>query len=297
MDIIFQSGEFYNEPDFISTLIGALSSLLGALISGLIAIWIFRRGIKQQEKKEIQRLQDLRIFYESTLNQLRVPIRKQIDSIQKFCKDLKRKEFDVFDFEFIIGLDLDHLSSISTQDLFRIYTEQNNPQKSELFHELLTQINLIAALKKSLREYFDEYLTNFKRFEKDFQTNAEEVVVLYTNFSSEALRVNPDDELIVGIRDCFVERMRLAQEQNIPDANDPYFVLEHLLNPIYNFISGHQMDPRSPLIAGKIRNARFAMENVENLKRIFRRAFLLAGRSFLTAELKISFVLNELEKR
>ena len=53
MEIIFQSGEFINETNsFWSNLINIIAALLGALISGLIAIYIFKKGLKDEVEQE-----------------------------------------------------------------------------------------------------------------------------------------------------------------------------------------------------------------------------------------------------
>lgn len=52
MDIIFQSGDFYYENlnNFWSTFGGHLVTLLGVLITGLIAVYLFNQGIKKERR-------------------------------------------------------------------------------------------------------------------------------------------------------------------------------------------------------------------------------------------------------
>lgn len=52
MDIIFQSGDFYYEnlTNFWSTFGGHIVTLLGVLITGLIAVYLFNQGIKKERK-------------------------------------------------------------------------------------------------------------------------------------------------------------------------------------------------------------------------------------------------------
>ncbi len=55
MDIIFQSGEFYGQDSsFWTNVVAIVGAVLGAVISGLIAIWIFKRGLNEEAKKEFQ---------------------------------------------------------------------------------------------------------------------------------------------------------------------------------------------------------------------------------------------------
>ncbi|MFT7299312.1 MAG: high-affinity Fe2+/Pb2+ permease [Sphingobacteriales bacterium] len=52
MDIIFQSGEFYGQDgSYWTNSIAIIGAILGALVSGLIAIWIFKRGFKRIRQK------------------------------------------------------------------------------------------------------------------------------------------------------------------------------------------------------------------------------------------------------
>jgi len=50
MDIIFQSGEFCYEVSFWTTFGGPIASLLGILISGLVAVYIFSKGVKKDRE-------------------------------------------------------------------------------------------------------------------------------------------------------------------------------------------------------------------------------------------------------
>lgn len=50
MDIIFQSGEFFNEPNILSTILGPLATLISVLISAYIGIKLFNKGIKKDRE-------------------------------------------------------------------------------------------------------------------------------------------------------------------------------------------------------------------------------------------------------
>ena len=107
MDIIFQSGDFYNETSSaLSNLISVISALFGALISGLIAIYIFKKGLKKERLKRrdeyISECNDLEKYFFHNIDSINFFIDKQIDAISKCSqntKDWNNKNFHLSVFQ------------------------------------------------------------------------------------------------------------------------------------------------------------------------------------------------------
>lgn len=82
MDIIFQSGDFFNESSWFSILIGPIATLISVIISAIIAIYLFNKGIEKDRKlANEQREKDYQ--YNRDLEALRYEKEKQLIQEQK----------------------------------------------------------------------------------------------------------------------------------------------------------------------------------------------------------------------
>lgn len=89
MDIIFQSGEFFNEPNFLAIFLEPLATLFGVFVSALFGIYLFNKGIeKDRELAREQRDKDYaynrRLEEERRKTDLSIKEAERINSLQKF---------------------------------------------------------------------------------------------------------------------------------------------------------------------------------------------------------------------
>ncbi len=304
MNIYFQSGEFFNATGLVSTLLNVGASLLGVIISAGIAILIFSKGIKNQRKleieKETKRLNETKIYFETLVGLLiDEPVERQRVEILKFTKKLKQQKFQHFEMQTIVELSLEYIKRVEHKDLFKIYVANNNVrERTRIFQKLVTELDLIEAIKDNLVEHYKNFLDNFKLFETKFQDNAENVLKLFTSEISEARAKD-----IQLNQDPFLERMQthfntwrnLENEPALEDFRDPYIVKDHLLDPLLELCDDNQDDRRVPLLSSYIRNAKFELEKFDELRIFFRKVFLFSARHLVRARVRITRYLNQLE--
>lgn len=303
MDINFQSGEFYNDPDLLSTVLNIGASLLGALISAWIAIHIFKKGNENQRlleiEKETNRLNDIKIYYE-TLVKLLIddPIEKQRTVILNFTSKLKQEKFQHYEMQTMVGLNLEYIKKVEHKDLFKIYVAGKNvEEKTKLLQKLVTELDLITAIKENLKEHYESFLDSFKPIEKEFQTNAENVVKLFTHEISNAMangiQLN-QDQFLATMQSHIIAWGNLKDNPDISDHTDPFILKQHLLEPLLILCEENQNDRRTPILASYIRSAKFALQNFDELRTFYRKAFLFSARNLVRARVRITDYLRQL---
>jgi|GEM_PF-5520024 len=303
MDINFQSGEFYNNPDLFSTILNVGAALLGALISAWIAIWIFNKGNKNQRaiegEKETKRLAETKIYFETLVNLLiDEPIERQQAEILKFTNKLKKKKFQHYEMQVMVGLSLEYIKKVEHKDLFKIYVSDKDVEaKTVIFNKLVTELDLITAIKENLHEHYNSFFTDYKKFEGDFQTNAESVIKLFTKEISDALangiQLN-QDPFLASMQTLIIAWKALETDPTIDDHGDPFVVTQHLLEPLLELCNSNQNDRRAPVLSSYIRSAKFALENFNELRTFFRKAFLFSARHLVRARVRIINFLEQL---
>lgn len=303
VDIIFRSGEFYNNSDLISTAVNAAASLFGALISGGIAIWIFVKGNKyarkREREKEFERLQEVKIYFETLVSQLiGKPIDQQLKEILRFTSKLKQHRFQHTELRHPVTLSADHIKQIDHRDLFTIYVSGRDIQlHTILLQELLAELDIIASMEQTLKSYANSYFEDFKRFESDFQTQSDGIQKLFREELSKAQSENitrKEDPFLGAMLIHFQTWMALQDNPSI-EYRDPYVVNDSLLTPLLHLCDKYQGDPRTPTLGSFIVNAKFALENFDELRRFYRRAFLLSARQLVRSRIGIQEYLTKLQ--
>jgi len=122
LNFIFQYGDFFNETSYWSTIISFIGSILGALIAGLTALRVYKKGEEKSAEIEKQRLLDIDNFF-------RVSLKYLVPSIKDLKGQLKR-EIEYLESENIqqsvlfihVGLKTTReINQINHTDLFKIY--------------------------------------------------------------------------------------------------------------------------------------------------------------------------------
>ena len=250
-------------------------------------------------EKDTNRLKEIKIYYE-TLVKLLIdePIEKQRTVILTFTNKLKQEKFQHYEMQSMVGLNLEYIKKVEHRDLFKIYVAGKNvEEKTKIFQKLITELDLITAIKENLKDHYESFLDKFTTFEKDFQINAENVVKLFTNeitnAVANAVQLN-QDPFLQTMQGHVISWMNLKDNPSIDDHRDPYIVKQHLLDPLLELCNGNQNDRRAPMLASYIRSAKFALENFDELREFYRKAFLFSARNLIRARVRITDYLTQL---
>lgn len=139
MDIVFQSGEFYNTENNLWTIVGLIVNFLGIVAGALVAIYVFKLAKSAEEKKENQRLLELEQYIRLAIANLSTPITQQLDALKDFYKELSKRNNVHHAPQEIITFHTKTMSWISHEDFHKIFVQLKTGdlvQKSELIREL-----------------------------------------------------------------------------------------------------------------------------------------------------------------
>lgn len=301
MDIIFQSGDFYNQSHTWIDLTSIIASFLGALISGLIAIIIFRRGIKNEKKKEkeksVKESDELEEFLFSNIYSLNFFINKQIDEIFKCSKKLK----DWNNKDFLLPI----FPELRTKDILKINQEKIfktvvSDREGESEHKIEDFINLrnsfynIGDFIKSQSELnnktFQRYLFNIELWNNSLK----ELLELSNSF---VLEYNIDtkktsDDFLKFYTDLFVNKQREIIKNN--DNDNMVLVFDNLIKPLKDYLKENKQskDVRLLQISNPLINIQKAYVEISNLRNERRKQILYAGRRLL----QIKQIMNQSTK-
>ncbi len=294
MDIIFQSGEFFNTSSNLMNLISsAISALFGAILSGLIAIRIFKRGITEHRNekilKEKNRLEDIKEFYFHIINSKIEPINKQIKTHGKLINLIKRKRVENFVYNFDLNLQFDDLHGIDQKDIYKIFLHNTNStfaDEAEKFLKISNSIKLIESLENSTKDTMKYLNSKYQEHQDNFAVKVDKIQKLIQRHT----QTNDVDGILLE-DDLFLQSIwsQIAIWHQLADVDnrDPYILSEYYLQPIREICAKNHLDKRKPEILNLILDAHHFLEQLDTVKRMIREWIIRDTRSLIKA--KISF--------
>jgi len=157
MNFIFQYGDFFNETSTWATYLSFIGSILGGLISGLIALLVYKMGEWRQAKIERQRLEDIDLYFRGNLELLIPSLVDLKGQIRREIKDLEIKKLDQGSLFIHVGLSTaKELKQLNHTDLFKVYISELKID-SQIFRKCMNSLNLIdeqVSLIGSLRKQY-----------------------------------------------------------------------------------------------------------------------------------------------
>lgn len=142
LQIIFQSGDFYNEGNSFWT--DFFINVFGALIGTLTALWVFTKQVRHERKKDKEK-EDKLIgqklhYFSSMVDSIYDLTNKQSDHLKLFYE---KQRTDV--------LNIPLLTTLPANDLKRFSELQNH---EEYYHAYLSKFGYTSELVKEYRKYF-----------------------------------------------------------------------------------------------------------------------------------------------
>ena len=154
MDIIFQSGQFYGEN---SSFFSVLSSFLGALITGGIAILIFYKGNKYNElkdkRKRLLNLKEYQSLISSSCNLIYIAINEQIKKISDHSKTLKDFNSKVIKLSISPSLTTEDFNYLDNKILFDLFVTHKKGENRDKVTDYLQFKNAIRHLERNVSNF------------------------------------------------------------------------------------------------------------------------------------------------
>ncbi|MDN5213001.1 hypothetical protein QQ020_13120 [Fulvivirgaceae bacterium BMA12] len=192
MDIIFQSGEFYGgDSSFWTNLINVVAAMLGAVISGLIAIWIFKKGLKEQAKREqdikTKRYKELESHFFHLISFMDSAINQQVNEIARSSQALKNFGNKKLALRIVPALNTNEVNSISNEDLYKMFVSNRIGEADDKASDFLNIKNCFRHIDE-IKIYFGNFnQTLFKRLEENrlkWNQNLKALMELYNKLCS-----------------------------------------------------------------------------------------------------------------
>lgn len=302
MNLFFQYIEFGNSSnEWLSLMTTIIASLLGALISGLIAIWIFKQGIKKQKKfdqsKEINRLLAIKKFYLHTVESNLEPLENQIKSNIKLINVIKRKVASNFSYRMITSLNFEDLKNIDQKDLFNIFLNQQiDESKVENFRKIKNSIRIIESitdLAMDMVKYIDSKYQNYQDQFAIYIDKIQRIIEKETHILDEQNVDIVTDQFLYSLWQVALNWHNITNVDN----RDPYIVNEQYLIPMRDVCARFHTDHRKPELLNLIINAQHNFEQIDNVKNIYRGSLINDTRELIKANNNIKYVLEELNEK
>jgi len=307
MDIIFQSGEFSGQDSSIWTnLISIFSALLGAVISGVIAIWIFKRGISEQLQKEAntqkERFEELESYFFNIIEFMNLTINQQVAEIANTSQALKDFSNKNPALTTTSALSTDDAESINNQDLYKIFVISRTGNIEEKANDLLnikSCFRYIDQQKRVYKEFNNTLFMGLEEYRLNWNQNLKILLNFYNEFGLKSSRHNTNidsDKFLLFYKEIMVDKQReiIANES----LNNMESAHKYLIEPLKKYIKESKiMDDRILAIITPVMNCDQAFIETKNLKLQKRKDVLRFGRNLLGVKRLLNECVNNNKKR
>lgn len=182
IDIVFQSGEFYNESSIWQLVLGPLATLIAVIISGFWGIYLFNKGIKKDrtlanEQRQRDYEYNTKLEIERRVNKEKENEKNRIENLKKFghlfqtllssCILNSENQVEKYE-EYVKKTEADILG----QHFPQLYTHENLHRLLKLNESIL--LEYIEHINHSNKE-FVKLLTSLDYLKIIFETIAEDV--------------------------------------------------------------------------------------------------------------------------
>ncbi|MFT6836443.1 MAG: hypothetical protein ACJA0H_002493 [Francisellaceae bacterium] len=307
MDIIFQSGEFYGQDSsFWTNVIAITGAVLGALISGLIAIWVFKRGLKEQKKQEqasrIAKHNELENYLFHVIGFMRPTMIQQVNEIgwtSQALKDFGNRNLSI---NTVSALSTDEVNGIKSEDLYRIFVtnrEGDTKDKAADILNLRSCFRYIDQQKESYIEFNQTLFSRLDEFRNLWNENLKHLLDLYNQFALQAKQnnINPGTDTFLDFyRNIMVDEQRELILKGLSDNLAESHL--KLIQPLMTFIRESKiMDQRILMIAPSVMACDQAFQETSQLRRQKRATVLTYGRNLLGVERLMAECIENTQKR
>lgn len=299
MDLIFQSGAFYNDQNsLLSNFMTIFSALLGALISGLIAIYIFNKGLEKEKQKkrddEIRESNELEQYFFHNIESIKFFINKQIDEISKCSQRTKNWNDKNLILSIFPELNTKYIWEIKQEKIYNIFVRNREGDLKEKAEDFINVRNCLynidnfikvqSKINKEISQRLSVSIDLWNRSLKNLKSLSNSFVIEYNSNPSK-----PKDDFLKLFTFLMTEKQRQLMSEN--KHENMKIMVDELIGPLKTFLKENKesSDNRLNQISEPIMDMQKAYYEIENLRRERRIKALNSGRNLL----KIKALLNE----
>lgn len=205
-------------------------ALLGALITGFIAIWIFRRGIKEEIKRkkieENKRIDDIEDLYFLLLKNVSKGVNSQAKLLDDFIKEILTDKVKPIHIPKVINQDLTRIINLDSKDILKIYQRRNI--NVEEYNEVFSNLDFIVEVRKQIENSYNQYMDKIAHYSELFKIYMNKILTLTSNYLAHEKIDNPDtykeNDLWNFINTQILTYYKDRDENNNMDYHYDYFI-------------------------------------------------------------------------
>ena len=298
--LVFQDGEFISRN---STILGISMDTIFTVFTTLIIFFLgFFLNRINENRKNAHALKELKEYYLQLIELLKNPVNNQISSLVKFSKELREKVEQHYFVSDITNFRVDLIIAVDTKNLYEILVKRNKGEikyKSKLFGKLLAGIYYIDEVKKSMKATFRDFITKYEVYDKNFKDNLKITSEAYDEWRTcnEQNNLHPaqDNFLLKLDRIRYIWINHNGGNPNDGQAfQDRYIVKDYYLEPMLELCRNTSSDRRAIFLISHILECIYAFDNIEELKYVYRRHYLLDARGIQKAYIEINDAISKL---
>jgi hypothetical protein len=296
LKIVYQNGEFVSDGSkILGVSIDTIFTVFTTIII-FIAGYIFNKRIEND--KERKRLREVKQYFEQLVELLERPVIKQRDEFTAFSHKLNEKKEQHLSFSDITIAEINLIKQVDPKDLFNIYlkgksgSDKENPKQ---FGMLISKIDHIIEIKKFMMPSFKDFMNRVEEYEKEYKDN----VKITSELFDEMVQAHHDgvpvtDQFLVGLDGIRVAWVALGQ--NGVNFLDMYVARVHYLKPVRTLCQVFIADRRAVIMLRHIQSCILALDNMDEVKYVYRRYFLMDARSIQKCMIEIKHSIQYLNQ-
>jgi hypothetical protein len=176
-----------------SDFLNVSGALLGALITGLTAVWIFRKGINEERKsKELEesvRLNDIEDLYFLLLENVSTGIKTQTELIDNYVNQINEDENKTIQIPKVINQDLNRIINLDSKDILKIYRNRNI--RVEEYNKVFSNLDFILEIKNQIDNTYNKYLDKIVHYSELFTKYMNKILTLTSTYLAYEKIENP----------------------------------------------------------------------------------------------------------
>ena len=293
--IVYQNGELAkNDSTFLGVSFDTIFTVLTTL--GIFILgYIVNRQLEL--RKEKRRLKELEEYFIKLLELLENPLVRQKDEFLAFSRRLKEKKEKHFELINITPFQVDLIKEIDNKDLYTIFIKTkkgDTSRKTELFGKLRGQIEYFDVVKKTYKESFENFVTRSEQYDRTYKEHIKITSDFFDQMVSESKSKgqNPAQDIFLITLDN-IRAKWVAYGVDGKVYQDRYVAREYYLLPSWELCKTHILDPRAAFLTKHLLECIYAFDNLEELKRVYRRHFLIDARGLQKGLFDIKKVVKE----